>query len=57
MDTEGDRSHALPIRCEHCGETTRLRLDDEQALRLAHGLLTSALGLPPQPPGYTIKGD
>lgn len=39
-------THALPIVCAHCGETTRLVLTTEQALRLAVGLQSSALGLP-----------
>jgi hypothetical protein len=39
--------HSLPITCEHCGEVTRLELSDEQAERLARGLLASVAGMKP----------
>jgi hypothetical protein len=39
--------HRLPILCEHCGEETGLELSDEQAERLARGLLASVAGLDP----------
>lgn len=48
-------THSLAIVCEHCGETTRLTLTTEQALRLSSGLAQSALGHPPGPSGFTIR--
>jgi hypothetical protein len=53
LSSDSDVTHSLPITCEHCGETTRLTLDTEQALRLSTGLAESALGFPPGPSGFT----
>lgn len=47
---------ALPITCEHCSEVTRVRLDPEQAARLARGLLAAADGLD-QTEGLDVRGE
>jgi hypothetical protein len=46
----------LPIRCEVCGEVTRVRLNPEQAGRLARGLLAAADGLD-QTDGLDVRGE
>lgn len=55
MDNLHTVTHTLPIVCQHCGETTRLTLSTEQAIRLSSGLAASALGRPPGPSGFTIR--
>jgi hypothetical protein len=43
----GETMHTLPVTCEACGHTTRLRMTTEQAWRMICGLVRSVAGLNP----------